>query len=135
MPSIFEKIDKIRPLYDAAYKFVLFICKLLLVIDILITCMSVAGRYISFIPDPAWSEEVVLSCMAYVAVLVLAVIMLTVGWNYASGIGAKGTYVSMPTVSRFWMYLPVPLAGIAMIIFEIEALYNHIRSFYVKEEK
>ena len=58
-----------------------------------------------------------------------------VGWNYASGIGAKGTYVSMPTVSRFWMYLPVPLAGIAMIIFEIEALYNHIRSFYVKEEK
>jgi hypothetical protein len=23
----------------------------------------------------------------------------------------------------------------AMIIFEIEALYNHIRSFYVKEEK
>ena len=162
MPSIFEKIDKIRPLYDAAYKFVLFICKLLLVIDILITCMSVAGRYISFIPDPAWSEEVVLSCMAYMAVLsaalairrgahirmtaldsylpknlvlVLAVIMLTVGWNYASGIGAKGTYVSMPTVSRFWMYLPVPLAGIAMIIFEIEALYNHIRSFYVKEEK
>ena len=173
MPSIFEKIDKIRPLYDAAYKFVLFICKLLLVIDILITCMSVAGRYISFIPDPAWSEEVVLSCMAYmavlsaalairrgahirmtaldsylpknlvkfldiladVAVLVLAVIMLTVGWTYASGIGSKGTYVSMPGVSRFWMYLPVPLAGIAMIIFEIEALYNHIRSFYVKEEK
>ena len=168
MPSIFEKIDKIRPLYDAVYKFVLFICKLLLVVDIAITSMSVAGRYISFIPDPAWSEEVVLSCMAYmavlsaalairrgahirmtaldsylpkklvksldiladVAVLVLAVIMLT-----ASGIGSKGTYVSMPGVSRFWMYLPVPLAGVAMIIFEIEALYNHIRSFYVKEEK
>ena len=122
MPSIFEKIDKIRPLYDAVYKFVLFICKLLLVVDIAITSMSVAGRYISFIPDPAWSEEVVLSCMAYmavlsaalairrgahirmtaldsylpkklvksldiladVAVLVLAVIMLTVGWTYAS---------------------------------------------------
>ena len=173
MPSIFEKIDKIRPLYDAVYKFVLFICKLLLVVDIAITSMSVAGRYISFIPDPAWSEEVVLSCMAYmavlsaalairrgahirmtaldsylpkklvksqdiladVAVLVLAVIMLTVGWTYASGIGSKGTYVSMPGVSRFLMYLPVPLAGVAMIIFEIEALYNHIRSFYVKEEK
>ena len=37
MPSIFEKIDKIRPLYDAVYKFVLFICKLLLVVDIAIT--------------------------------------------------------------------------------------------------
>ena len=47
MPSIFEKIDKIRPLYDAVYKFVLFICKLLLVVDIAITSMSVAGRYIS----------------------------------------------------------------------------------------
>ena len=37
-------------------------------------------------------------------------------------------------LSRFWMYFPVPLAGIAMIIFEIEALYNHIKSFFVKEE-
>ena len=76
-----------------------------------------------------------LDILADVAVLVLAVIMLTVGWTYASGIGSKGTYVSMPGVYRFWMYLPVPLAGVAMIIFEIEALYNHIRSFYVKEEK
>ena len=134
--------------------------------------MAVAGRYISFIPDPAWSEEVVLTCMSYmavlsaalairrgahirmtaldqylpaklvkaldiladIAVLVLAVIMLTVGWKYASGIGSKGTYVSMPKVSRFWMYFPVPLAGAAMLIFEIEALYNHIKSLFVKEE-
>ena len=69
MPSIFEKIDKIRPLYDAVYKFVLSTRPLFLVVDIAITSMSVAGRYISFIPDPAWSEEVVLSCMAYMAVL------------------------------------------------------------------
>ena len=140
MPSIFEKIDKIRPLYDAAYKFVLFICKLLLVIDILITCMSVAGRYISFIPDPAWSEEVVLSCMAYMAVLSAALairrgahIRMTALDSYLPKNLVK--FLDIPTVSRFWMYLPVPLAGIAMIIFEIEALYNHIRSFYVKEEK
>lgn len=46
-----------------------------------------------------------LDILADVAVLVLAVIMLTVGWTYASGIGSKGTYVSMPGVSRFWMYL------------------------------
>ncbi len=32
------------------------------------------------------------------------------------------------------MYFPVPLAGVAMIIFEIEAVYNHIKSFFVKEE-
>lgn len=172
MPSIFEKIDKIKPAYDMTYRFVMFVCKILLIVDILITSMAVAGRYIPFIPDPAWSEEVVLTCMSYMAVLsaalairrgahirmtaldgylpkklvksldiladfavlVLAVIMITVGWKYATGIGSKGTYVSMPKVSRFWMYFPVPLAGVAMLIFELEALYNHVKSFFVKEE-
>ena len=171
MPAIFQKIDKIRPAYDMTYMVVLFLCKLLLVVDILITTMAVAGRYISFIPDPAWSEEVVLTCMSYMAVLsaalairrgahirmtafdrylpakvvksldiiadlavlALAVIMITVGWKYATGIGSKGTYVSMPKVSRFWMYFPVPLAGVAMLVFEVEALYNHVKSFFVKE--
>ena len=171
MPVIFQKIDKIRPAYDMTYRAVLFLCKLLLVVDILITSMAVAGRYISFIPDPAWSEEVVLTCMSYMAVLsaalairrgahirmtafdrylppklvrsldiiadlavlVLAVIMITVGWKYATGIGSKGTYVSMPKVSRFWMYFPVPLAGVAMLVFEVEALYTHVKSFFVKE--
>lgn len=172
MPEIFNKIDKIKPAYDFVYKFVMLICKLLLIADILITTMAVIGRYVSFIPDPAWSEEVVLTCMSYmavlsaalairrgahirmtafdsylpkklvtfldiladVAVLILAVIMITVGWKYATGIGAKGTYVSMPKVSRFWMYFPVPLAGVAMVVFEVEALYNHVKKIFVKEE-
>ena len=47
--------------------------------------------------------------------------------------GGRGFYVSMPWLSRFWMYFPVPLAGAAMIVFELEALYNHIKSFFVKE--
>lgn len=173
MPEIFKTIDKIKPAYDATYKFVMFLCKLLLIADIAITSMSVVGRYVSFIPDPAWSEEVVLTCMSYmavlsaalairrgahirmtaldsylpkgvvkfldiladVAVLVLAVVMITVGWSYASGLGAKGTYVSMPWLSRFWMYFPVPLAGVAMLVFEVESIYNHIKSLFVKEEK
>ncbi len=53
---------------------------------------------------------------------------------YATTLGGRGFYVSMPWLSRFWMYFPVPLAGVAMIIFEIEALYNHIKSIFVKEE-
>lgn len=171
MPAIFQKIDKIKPAYDMTYQVVLFLCKVLLIVDILITTMAVAGRYIPFIPDPAWSEEVVLTCMSYmavlsaalairrgahirmtafdrylppnlvrvldiiadIAVLALAIIMITVGWKYATGIGSKGTYVSMPKVSRFWMYFPVPLAGVAMLVFEIEALYNHVKGFFVKE--
>ncbi len=172
MTGIFQKIDKIKPLYDVIYKIDLFICKLLLIADILITSMAVAGRYIPFIPDPAWSEEVVLTLMSYMAVLsaalairrgahirmtafdrylpkkvllvldfladllvmVLAVVMVVVGWRYASNLGAKGTYVSMPWLSRFWMYAPIPLAGVFMIFFELEVLYNHLKKLVLGEE-
>lgn len=173
MNSIFKKIDKLKPLYDLTYKAVLTLCKLLLIADILITGFAVAGRYVSFIPDPAWSEEVVLTLMAYMAVLSaalairrrahirmtafdrylpagfikvldiladlcvlgLAFVMVIVGWKYARTIGAKGMYVSMPKLSRFWMYFPIPVAGVAMIIFELEALYNHLKELFVKEDK
>ena len=155
MSDFFKAVDKIKPAYDATYKFVLLICKLLLIGDIAITTMAVAGRYISFIPDPAWSEEIVLTFMAYmavlsaalairrgahirmlsdVAVLILAVVMIVVGWKYAMKIGAKGTYVSMPGLSKFWQYFPIPLAGVAMLIFELEALYNHIKAICLKED-
>ena len=168
MPKIFQTLDKVKPVYDAAYKFVLFVCKLLLTADIVITSVCVVGRYVSFVPDPAWSEEVVLTLMSYMAVLSaalairrnahirmtafdqylpksvirvldiladVAVLIITVGFSYAVQIGAKGNYVSMPSVSKFWMYFPIPLAGIAMVVFEIEAVYNHIKGIFVKEEK
>ena len=171
MPQIFVALDKIKPAYDITYRVVLVLCKILLVADILITSMAVAGRYIPFIPDPSWSEEVVLTLRSYMAVLsaalairrgshirmtaldgflpkgllkfldiladvavcILAVIMIVVGWRYTSTLGSRGTYVSMPWLSRFWMYFPVPLAGVAMVIFELEAIYNHIKAFFVKE--
>ena len=171
MKAFFAAVDKIKPLYDVTYKVMLFICKLLLVADILITSMSVLGRYVSFVPDPAWSEEIVLTLMSYMAVLsaalairrgahirmtafdrylptivikildlvadafimVLAFIMLIVGWQYAVNIGSKASYISLPKLSKFWMYFPIPVAGFAMIIFELEALYNHIKGFVVKE--
>ena len=75
----------------------------------------------------------VLDILADVAVLVLGLIMLVEGWKYCTTLGGRGSYISMPWLSRFWMYLPVPVAGIAMIVFELEAVYNHIKSFYVKE--
>ena len=86
--------------------------------------------------DPYLSDNVIriLNILADIGVFALGVIMLTIGWKYASTLGARGTYVSMPKVSRFWMYFPVPVAGAAMIIFELEAIYNHIKSFFVKEE-
>jgi TRAP-type C4-dicarboxylate transport system permease small subunit len=173
MPKIFATLDKIKPIYDWTDKIVMLICKLLLILDIIFTSMSVLGRYISFIPMMAWCEEMVLTLMSYmavlsaalairrgshirmtafdrflpkivikvldiladVAVLALGVIMLVVGWKYTITLGSKATYISLPWLSKFWMYLPVPMAGLAMIVFEIEALYNHLKSFFVEEEK
>ena len=171
MPKIFTTLDKVRPLYDIVYKVIMFICKILLIADILITCYAVLGRYVPFISDPSWSEEMVLTLMSYMAVLsaalairrgahirmtacdtylpkkvvitldivadiavmVLGFIMLICGWNFCNTLGSVGTYVSMPWLSRFWMYFPVPLAGLAMIIFEFEATYNDVKKFFVKE--
>ncbi|MBQ8111293.1 MAG: TRAP transporter small permease subunit, partial [Clostridia bacterium] len=69
MPSVFKALEKIKPLYDWTYKILLFICKLLLIGDIAITTWAVLGRYIPFISDPHWSEEIVLTFMVYMAVL------------------------------------------------------------------
>ena len=66
-------MDKIKLAYDWTDKIVMVICKVLLIVDILITSYAVAGRmlneYIPFLKDPSWTEEVVLTCMAYMAVL------------------------------------------------------------------
>ena len=187
MPKIFDAFDRIRPAYDAVYKAVLVICKLLLIADILITSYAVAGRLIGgiqladgrylrnvvfFLDDPAWSEEIVLTLMSYMAVLsaalsirtnahirmtaldtylpkklimvldvvsdlavmALGIIMLVVGYNYATTLGSRGFYVSIPTLSKFWQYLPIPIAGFAMIVFEIESLLDNVKKFFVKEE-
>ena len=172
MPKFFDLFDKIRPIYGWTYKIVMFICKILLIVDILVTSMAVAGRYVSFIPDPAWSEQVVLTCMVYMAVLsatlairtnshirmtvfdqylpknvvktldvvsdiavmVLGYILLTKGIEVCQSPLAKfGKYESLPWLSRVWMYIPIPLAGGSMIIFEIEQLVDHIKAFFVKE--
>ena len=84
-----------------------------------------------YIPKPVLHF---LNILADVAVLALGVVMLVIGLQYATTIGARGTYVSMPNVSRFWMYFPVPLAGIAMIVFELECIYEEIRGICLKEE-
>ncbi len=171
-PAIFRTLDKMKPIYDVIYNVILFLCKIMLIVDILITAFSVLGRHVPFIPDPAWTEEMVLTLMSYMAVLsaalairrqshirmtifddklpkkvllvlelladllilILGIFMVVVGLQYATKLGGRGTYVSMPWLSRFWMYFPVPLAGLAMILFEIELMYRHIRAFFIEDD-
>ncbi|MCR4587993.1 MAG: TRAP transporter small permease subunit [Lachnospiraceae bacterium] len=172
MPDIFLKLRKVEPVYQFVYTVFLNICKILLTADILITSWIVLARYIPAIPAPNWGEELILTLMAYmavlsaslaikrnahirmtsfdrylpnkllitldlvadIAVLILAVIMLTIGWKYAISIGSKGSYISMPWLSKFWYYFPIPLAGIAMIFFEIERIVIDIERFYGGKE-
>ncbi len=174
MPAFFRTLEKIRPLYDWTYKIIMFICKLLLVGDILITSWAVAGRYIPFITDPHWSEEVVLTFMVYMAVLsatlairkgahirmtafdtylpkkvlvvsdiladlavmILGIILVVYGIRFCnSPLSLRGKYASIPTLSKVWQYLPVPVAGIGMIIFELEQIFLHVEQLFVKEDK
>lgn len=62
-------LNKIEVIYQKAYDFIMFLCKLLLVAEIAITSVAVLGRYVPAIPDPAWSEEIVLTCMIYMGML------------------------------------------------------------------
>ena len=122
-------------------------------------------KWIPFLSDPAWTEEIVLTLMSYmavlsaalairrgahirmtafdrylpkkvlnisdiiadVAVMVLGFIMLMYGWKYTTTLGARGKYISITWLSKFWMYFPVPLAGLAMIVFEFESLYTNVK--------
>ena len=172
MPAFFQTVEKIKPLFDWTHRIILFICKLLLIGDIIITTWTVAGRYIPFITDPKWSEEIVLTLMVYMAVLsatlairrglhirmtafdkylpgkvkmvsdliadigvlVLGVILVIYGIKFCnSPLSLRGKYASIPTLSKFWQYLPIPVTGFGMIIFELERVFRHIEAFFVKK--
>lgn len=96
------------------------------------------GAHIRMTAFDRYLSKTVLNCLnvlSDLAVLALGVIMLVVGWEYATTLGGRGFYVSMPWLSRFWMYFPVPLAGIAMIVFQTESLYTNIKAFFVKGDE
>ncbi len=164
-------MQTMKTVYDWTYKVVMVICKILLIADILVVCFTVLGRYVSFIPDPTWTEEITLTLMSYMAVLsgalairrgahirmtsfdrylpkklinildiladlgviALAYIMIVEGFKYANGIGAKGFYPSLPWLSKKVMYMPVPVAGIAMVLFEIESLILNFMKLFGKQ--
>ena len=172
MPAFFRTLEKIKPVYDWAYKIMLFICKLLLIADIIITSVTVAGRYFPFFTAPHWGEEMVLTLMVYMAfppaplairkrshirmtafdqylpkkaiicldlladlaVLALGVLLVIYGYEVikpSGNIAKFAKYSSLPQLSQVWMYLPVAVAGIGMIIFELEQVFLHLEEFFV----
>ena len=175
MPAFFHTLEKVKPFYDWAYKIMLFICKLLLIADIIITSITVAGRYFPFFTAPHWGEEMVLTLMVYMAVLsatlairkrshirmtafdqylpkkvitcldlladlavlILGILLVKYGYEVIKPTGniAKfAKYSSLPKLSQIWMYLPVPIAGLGMIIFELEQVFQHLEEFFVSNK-
>ena len=173
MPAFFRAVEKIKPVYDWTDKVLMFICKLLLIGDIVITAWAVTGRYVPFISDPHWSEEIVLTLMVYmavlsatlairrgahirmtafdsylpkktllvsdiladIAVLVLGIVLVYYGIKFCnSPLSLRGKYASLP-LSKFWQYLPIPVAGVGMIIFELEQIFQHIEALYLENKK
>ena len=174
MPAFFQKMEKLKPVYEVAYKVLLFLCKLLLIGDVVITAWAVAGRYLPFITDPHWSEEMVLTLMVYMAVLsatlairkrahirmtafdpylsplaikisdlladvavfALGVVLTVYGVKLCtSPLAALGKYASIPELSKFWQYLSIPVAGVGMMVFELEQIIQRIEAFYEKDER
>ncbi|MBQ7372761.1 MAG: hypothetical protein IJW67_12945, partial [Blautia sp.] len=76
----------------------------------------------------------ILDVAADIGVLILAFVMIRYGFQYANGIGAKGFYPSLPWLSKRYMYLPIPIAGIAMVVFEAESLFNNVLKLMGKEQ-
>ncbi len=165
MLEFLKKMEKIKPVYETTYKVLMFLCKILLIGDIVITTWAIAGRYLPFIKDPYWSEEMVLTMMVYMAVLsatlaihnrahirmtafdkylspqtlgisdlisdiavfLLGVFLLVYGLKLCtSPLAALGKYASMPTLSKFWQYFSIPVAGAGMAIFELEQIFQRI---------
>jgi TRAP-type C4-dicarboxylate transport system permease small subunit len=88
--------------------------------------MTAFDRYI---PDVALK---VLDVIADVSVLILGIVMLVYGWQFATTLGSMGTYISIPTLSKFWQYFPIPLAGFFMIVFELECIVEDLEAFWKK---
>lgn len=174
MPAFFRILNKVKPVYDVTYKIIMFICKLLLIADILITTWAVIGRYVPFVEDPPWSEEMVLTFMVYmtvlaatlairkrshirmtafdcylpkklltvldlladIAVLALGVVLVVEGIAVCNSPLAKfAKYSSIPTLTMIWQYLSIPVAGVGMIIFELEQVILRIEELFIPAEE
>ena len=57
------------------------------------------------------------------------------GWSYAVRVGEKACIPAFLGFLSFWLYVPVAFAGFAMILFELEAIYRHIRTMSGKGGK
>lgn len=160
--------SKVKPVFDLLYNVILFVCKVMLIVEVILATIMVVGRFV-FNNQPPWCTELILTFMVYMsmmsaalalrrgahirmdvfdrylpkrllqildlaadaAIFAFSIMMMNQGWLYAST--TKASFTSLPSVSRFWLFFAVPLAGACIFIFEFEALIKHVSEFSKKE--
>ena len=78
----------------------------------------------------------VLDLVADVAVLALGVVLLVQGMKVIDPNGSLAKfakYSSIPTLSQVWQYVPMVVAGIGMILFELEQIFQHVEEFFIPD--
>lgn len=68
MTKFLQTCKKVHPLFKTIYDVFMILCKIMLIVDIVVTFWVVVARYTP-VPAPNWSDDVILSMMAYMAVL------------------------------------------------------------------
>ena len=113
------------------------------------------SKIIGLVAGTGWNEFLELNRMAFdsylpeklilvsdiladLAVLALGVVLAIYGIRFCnSPLSVRGKYASLPKLSKFWQYLPIPVAGAGMIIFELEQVFRHTEALILgkQEEK
>lgn len=60
--------SKVKPVFDALYNVILFICKIMLIVEVVLAVIMVAGRFI-FNNQPPWCSELILTFMVYMSMM------------------------------------------------------------------
>ena len=55
-------------------------------------------------------------------VLGFSALMFVEGIQYAARVGERSMYTSIPWLSRFWLYIPVGIAGLVIFLFQLEVV-------------
>ena len=129
MKNFLQACKKLHPVFKYTYSIVMFLCKLLLIADILVTSWVVLQRFVPSIPPANWGEEVILTLMVYMAVLSASLAIRRNAHIRMTLFDNKLPKKVIPFLDLFSDILVLILAFI--MAFEGFKLANHIPGFFI----
>ena len=129
MKNFLHACKKLHPVFKITYSVFMFLCKLLLIADILVTSWVVLQRFVPAIPAANWGEEVILTLMVYMAVLSAALAIRRNAHIRMTLFDDKLPKKAIPFLDLFSDILVLILAFI--MAFEGFKLANKIPGFFI----